>query len=183
MAQRVTQASHDVEALQCGKVHPTLTSCKCMILGHSWQAQTDNEEPSHPPLRLEGPCPVRCFDFPLPPARKSGTLFGLRCGGGAASSAWPSGAFPQFGPPPNQLQLRQCPADICEDFSNDGTNINDWFTDGRIWDQASVRRCHMTVQDNEVVSFSLMAERRSWLRSRPPNLTGPQAICYLSKHA
>ena len=61
--------------------------------------------------------------------------------------------------------------------------INAGFTDGGVWDQASVRRCHMTVQGNEVASFSLKSGRRSWLRSRARILARPQVMCYLSKHA
>ena len=35
----------------------------------------------------------------------------------------------------------------------DGSNINVAFTDKGIWDQASSRRQHMTVKDDEVASF------------------------------
>ena len=65
---------------------------------------------------------------------------GSRGKSGAAPSASSSGAFPQFGPTPRQFLLRQCPADMFEDVSIDGSNIDDAFTDGGIWDQASVRR-------------------------------------------
>ena len=55
-------------------------------------------------------------------------------------------------------------ADLLEDFSIDGTSIDDGFTDGGIWYQASVRRQHMTVKD---ASFSLLAARRPWAPQLP----------------
>ena len=109
-----------------------------------------------------GPRPARCFE-PLPPLAEEAAQLPpeLRCGGGAAFFASSSGAFPQFGPVPIPLQLRQCPADIFEYLSIDGTSINDGFTDGGMCDQASVRHCHMTVKDDEIAFSSLSVERRS----------------------
>ena len=46
-----------------------------------------------------------------------------------------------------------------EDVSIDGSNIDDAFTDGRIWDQASVRRQHTTVKGYEVASSLVSAEK------------------------
>ena len=95
---------------------------------------------------------------------------GPRGKSGAAPSAWSSGAFPQFGPTPRQLLLRHCPADMFEDVSIDGSNIDDAFTDGGISDPASVRRQHTTVKGDEVASSLVSAEKR--LRTpQPPRHT------------
>ena len=101
----------------------------------SWQPRVVNEEPSLPPPKPKGPEPVRSHDL-LPPPTTEVTIFtlGLRGGGLAASSASSSGAFPHFGLVPVQVVLRQCPKDIFEDFSTDGSNMNDEFTCAGIWD-------------------------------------------------
>ena len=51
--------------------------------------------------------------------------------------------------------LRLCPTDIFEDISTDGTSIDDLFTDGGTWDQASVCRQNLTVKGVDVALFSL----------------------------
>ena len=46
--------------------------------------------------------------------------------------------------------------------TNNRFGIEDEFTDDGIWDQATVRRCHMTVKGIDVVdTVSLPADRRS----------------------
>ena len=59
-----------------------------------------------------------------------------------------------------------------EDVSIDGSNIDDAFTDGRIWDQASVRRQHTTVKGYEVASSLVCAEKRLRTPQHPTHLTG-----------
>ena len=146
---------------------------------YSWHTQKKgHREVCLSTPETSGPLSAGGFEPHPPLVEKTAHLLPeLRCRGGAAPSASSSGAFPQFAPVPCQLLLRQCCADLFEDCSIDGTNIiNDGLTDGGIWDQASVRRCHVTVNGDEIASFSLPAEGRSGLRSRLPNLTASDLL-------
>ena len=57
--------------------------------------------------------------------------------------------------------------------------INDDFTDRRMWDQASVRRQHMTAKGDEIASFVVPAERHASV----PHVTEPRATFSPSRNA
>ena len=67
--------------------------------------------------------------------------------------------FLQIRPVPRELTLRQSPDDIFGQFEVDGTTIIDGFTERGFWDQAVIRRQHMTASGGERPVFVQHATR------------------------
>ena len=98
---------------------------------HSWQPRAVHEEPPLPPPKPEGPEPVCSCNLPsLPTTEVTSPPLGF-----AAAAL-----VPQFGPVPLPVVLRHCPTDIFEDFSTDGSNMDDELTYAGIGEQTALDR-------------------------------------------